>query len=126
MTTPTYLTSCCACGAELQPHAGHWQSAPWLCGINCHLGFWTAELQPEARQHYQRGGHHWGHDRDARTRLHLARIKEIEAAHDRGTSAREDQLGVLSVAELAHLVAHFTLADEFKALVEAALKARGE
>ena len=123
MTAPDYITAAPCCGAELQPHAGRWESTPWLCPFNCHLGFWVAELQPEPRQHYVARAHHWGHDREARTRLHRARVKEIEAAHDRGTSALPEQLGVLSVAELTHLL-RLTLHPEFRGLVEAALKAR--
>jgi len=122
LTTPDYLTSCCKCGAELQAHAGKWESTPWICPP-CHVGFLKCELSQEARAHYVAGAHHWGHDREARTRLHRARVKEIEAAHDRGTSALPEQLGVLSVAELTHLL-RLTLHPEFRGLVEAALKAR--
>ena len=45
---PTYLLSCPNCGAQLAPHVGPPQDAPWFCG-NCARGWWCSELSSQAR-----------------------------------------------------------------------------
>ena len=124
MSPPQYLLDCVGCGQQLAPHAGDWQSTPWLCGpLGCNRGFWTAELTPAARKAWQPHSRDHGHSPEGQA-IRDAMHAERDEARLRGTSAREDQLGLLSAAELA-FVAKLILAPDFAAKVAAALKARG-
>lgn len=55
-----YLTSCPKCGAQLQPHVGPGQDAPWLC-VGCARGWWCAELTTEARARFRPRYNDFGH-----------------------------------------------------------------
>lgn len=114
----TYLTSCPNCGAQLAPHAGHPDAAPWVCH-GCHLGFWTSELSHEARELYRPKFHDWGFGENSqtlRTTVHL----EHAAAHKRGTSALPEHLGQLEPEHLKQLQRRH-LSEEFRQLVEDAI-----
>lgn len=57
-------TRCPSCAHPLYhpPIADHTkQTAPWLCQHE-HLGFWNAELTPEARKIYRPQFRDWGYD----------------------------------------------------------------
>lgn len=110
-----YLTSCPSCGAELSPHVGSPDSAPWICNA-CHLGFWACELLEDARQIYRAWHRDFGVG--STSSLRIARVHELEAAEARGTSAREDQISLLSAAQLATLLNQRRLDPRLRKLAE--------
>ncbi len=111
-----YALDCPACGGQLQPHVGEAQSCPWLCN-NCHLGFWTAELQPGTRAHYRPHLKDWGWGAHIQP-LRLARLTEFDEAKKRGSSAREDQLAMLDVTSLNGILTRPKLEQKFKVHVQ--------
>ena len=91
---------------------------------NCRHGFWACELQPGTRAHYRAHLHDFGaglHLRD----LHALRLIEIDEARKRGTSAREDQLSILSNQQLQHVMARKKVDPGFMKEVEAENAGRG-
>lgn len=124
MPPPAYVTSCPECGAELTPHAGLPDSAPWLCS-NClpNRGWFVVELKPEARKMWDRRAKDHGQTPAARV-LYADRLAERDAARVRGTSALPEHLSLLSadsLSQLQRLILHPDFANE----VAKALKARG-
>lgn len=81
-----YLTSCPHCGAELRPHAGPPQDAPWICD-GCRHGWWRSELLPAARKRYRPQHRDFGH------RPADGVETEIREAVARGHSVHDDMLG---------------------------------
>lgn len=113
-----YTQSCPACGRQLQPVALDPQTAPWLCNTCC-LGFWVAELEQSHMWHHTlRSFGHAGH-----AARRAAVEAEAAAAIARGSSAREDQLMLLSLSQLQAI--QKKASGTFLALVTAAIKAKG-
>ncbi len=122
-TSPTYLTDCPRCGQQLQPHAGQPESTPWVCS-DCKLGFWVEQLKRDARMHYRSHTHDWGYGDHVKP---LRQAVELEIAHavKRGTSAREDQLSILTVTQLEHIKTRKKIDPEFMKKVDAEHGRRG-
>lgn len=117
----TYLTSCPKCGGQLAPVALDPQTAPWLCA-SCGLGFFAAELSPAARSAYRPQFRDHGTSAHA---IHLARDAELAEAHARGTSARDDQIGILDDGQLAFVASRVNVHPAVKSAVAQAQKQRG-
>lgn len=117
MPNPTYVTDCPSCGAQLEPHAGHPDSAPWVCH-NCYRGFWVAELQPFALRIYDARAHSWQHPFDQQLRQRVE--EERAAAQVRGTSALPEHLGYLGKRQRKELL-RFPLSRQFEKTVRGAL-----
>ena len=81
-----YHKTCPKCGGPLTPTALHPSAPPHVCTA-CHIGWFVAELTDEARMAYRPHLHdHGGLHEKVRKEVK----KELEAAHARGTSAREE------------------------------------
>lgn len=118
----TYPTKCPSCGASLQPVALDPETAPWLCPI-FHpglRGFFTAELTSGLfrSQHSD-----FGFSPDRLT-LREAVHAELAAARLRGSSLREDQIGLADVSLLQFVHDHQQVHESFRALVAAQLASR--
>jgi hypothetical protein len=118
MPNPNYVIDCPGCGAQLDAHAGHYDSTPWVCH-NCHRGFWVAELKPAALAIYDGREHAWKHGLEA-ARLREDVDAEREEARARGTSALPEHLGFLAKDHLEMLL-RMPLNKEFKKLVKGAM-----
>ena len=80
------MLTCLKCGGDLTPTALGPQSAPYVC-LECHHAYFAAELSQEARPHFRKDQHDFGrHTPVIRDQVRV----ELEAAHARGTSAREE------------------------------------
>ena len=121
MPNPSYITACPSCGAELIPHAGYPDSAPWICTRE-HRGFFVAELSAEARNCYRPLFHDYGMG-DAGRKVREAVAREVTDARDRGTSARTEHLGFLTNEHLEQLQ-RLPLSDDMRDQVTAALQTR--
>lgn len=106
--------TCPKCGAQLQPVALDPNTAPWLCR-GCRRGFFACELTKEARAIYRPQHDDWGL---GLTPLHTPRSQEIAAAHQRGTSLREDQFVHTPISVLTSLAKRAALGPEFQTLLE--------
>lgn len=111
--TASYALTCPHCGGRLEPVAQGPECPPWLCRA-CRQGWWVAELTPEARDAYRH------HRRDFRPHkpVRVAVFAERELAHQRGTSLREDQLGIVAPSTLAALGGR-RITDDFAAAIAA-------
>lgn len=116
----TYLTTCLICGHELQPHAGHPQSAPWLC-LTCHRGWFVRELASDARGAWRTSYLDFGYTLS--WDILPGCVQEVQEAIKRGTSARLDQLTQLSKVELQSLTRR-KLLPSFAQAVKQELKKR--
>lgn len=116
---PPYVLACPACGQQLEPHAGHPDSTPWICH-HCHVGFWVCELTSDARARYRPRFHDWGHSKEAFA-LRDAVFAEREVARARGTSCLPEHIGLLEREHLRFMHERFPLSDEFRERVAAAL-----
>ncbi len=118
-----YALDCPSCGQQLQPHAGDPHSAPWLCNV-CRHAFLQCELQPGTRAHYRANLHDFGFGPHLK-QLQIDRAIELAEAHKRGTSARHDQLAILSAEQLQSVASRPKLEPTFKVKVEEAIAAKG-
>lgn len=102
-----YLPTCPACGKTLGPVALGPEHAPWRCS-ECHLGFWTAQLTPEARALFRPVYQDFGYGAVVRKAVEA----EAREALVRGTSLRHDQVGLAPKAAAA-LVSSRRVSAEF-------------
>ena len=94
---PAYSLACPNCGAQLSPHVGLPQNAPWLC-INCRHGWWVAELSASARQRFRPAARDFGHDGTVASSVAVERAAAIE----RGNSVHPSMTNLPGIAaELA-------------------------
>lgn len=121
-TTPNYLLDCPDCGQQLSSHVGTPESTPWICNVD-NVGFWVSELGGLSRSRYK-GKLNWGYG-DHNKVIRSERQLEYLAAVSRGTSAREDQLSILSIEQLKHIMARKKVDPEFMKKVEAEHGRRG-
>lgn len=119
VSAPTYLTSCLICGGPLGPVLSSPVHAPWVCPVCCHA-WWVCELQ--ARDGWERARRAFGWK--ARAGMEDGLKREMGEAVRRGCSVRSDQVGLLSVSQLEHLV-KVSRHKAFVAEVEAVLKQKG-
>ena len=120
---PTYKTDCPQCGKELQPVALGPDTAPWLCGpTGCSLGFFACELTATARKSW---GHHGFIHGPHSEQLHADRLAEFAQSVSRGTSLREDQIGIASTELLQSLTLNPNVSAAFLALVQTQLTNSG-
>ena len=118
---PTYKTDCPQCGKALQPVALSPQTAPYLCS-GCSLGFFACELTPTARKSW---GHHGFIHGPHSEQLHADRLSEFTQSVSRGTSLREDQIGIASTELLKTLTLNPNVSVAFLALVQTHLTNSG-
>ena len=90
---PTYVLSCPNCGAQLAPHVGLPQNAPWQC-INCRHGWWVAELSANARALFRPAVRDFGHDGTVASSVAVERA----AALERGNSVHPSMVNLPGVA----------------------------
>lgn len=123
MTQPSYATKCLACGGPLSPVALDPDTAPWLCQI-AHQGlrgYWACELASQAPA-YRSQHSDFGFGAPA-IALRALVDQEHAAAVTRGTSLREDQLGLVDAATLTRL-STLTGDATFAAAVKGALASK--
>jgi len=124
MSQPTYPTKCLACGHALDPVALDPDTAPWLCPV-VHpglRGYWACELSSQAPA-YRSQHADFGFGAPA-IALRALVDQEHAAAVTRGTSLREDQLGLVPAAVLTRLSALPPGDAAFTAALTAALAPR--
>jgi len=120
VANPLYLLTCPNCGGGLEPHAGHPDSAPWLCA-RCHLGFWVSELSAVARVRYRPRFRDYGVGKES-IALRAACLAERDAARERGTSCLEEHIGLLSHDHLQFMCDRFPLSEAFRRRIQAAVQ----
>lgn len=119
MPPPTYLLSCPGCGQQLQPVALGPQHAPWAC-ITCRHGYFVAELTASARAAFRPRQFDFGFGKPAQ-KIAIAVEAELSEALTRGTSLREDQLGLVALSVLSAMQLP---KGAFAALIAAAIASR--
>lgn len=112
-----YLLDCPSCGQQLTPSLGDWQTPPWACHID-HRLFWVEELLPLSRQNFRPQYHDFGYG-DHNKGLVARRYAETIAAQLRGTSVREEQLGLLDKGTLEGLMKRKKIDPGFMELIKA-------
>lgn len=119
---PTYPVKCPKCGGTVSPVALDAQTAPWLCS-RCARGWFSCELAVAHllfRQQY--GDFGFGPPaEDLRKQAHQERVD----AAVRGTSLREDQLGLTPEDVLKGVATRGHLSPDFAKVVHAHLASRG-
>ncbi len=123
MTALSYQTTCPKCGAQLQPVALGPHTAPWLCA-GCHRGFWACELSSYARSVYRSDKDDWGFGQSRQSIQTEVEVEQSQALL-RGTSLREDQIGVAHVDVITSLANRMGIAFSFASLLKAELVNRG-
>lgn len=110
--------TCPHCGHALVPVALGPETAPWLCSAStggCSTGWFHAQLTQEGRAtwrpEYQ--DHGYAHH------IHEAMQAERDEAHERGTSARHDQIALLHPDIRAELATRAGVHKALKAAIQA-------
>ena len=123
MTQPTYRVTCPLDKLTLLPVVLGPDSAPWFC-VGCRTSYWAAELSETARKQYRPAVRDFGYGAPLE-QLQRDVEAEIAEAVIRGTSCREDQIGLLPMAGLQRLVDDPRIHGSFRPLVTAELTRKG-
>ena len=115
-----YQTTCPICGSALVPNVAGPHTPPWRCN-ECLQSWWVEELRAEARKAFRIVQRDWGPSNTAvakavRTNVH----NELAVAVNRGTSLRQDQLGLVPKTMLKHVLGAYRVSAQFSALVQQA------
>lgn len=121
MSTVAYHRHCPICGAALVPNATNPYTAPWRCDV-CLISWWVSELTQEARAAFRVRQEDWGTLNSASHKAVRAAVhEELARALIRGTSVRQDQLGLIPPATLTAILRQFNINPSFVTAIKAAL-----